>query len=223
MSEEQKNNEKPKPRTSILAVGSIIVVLFGFFLLPWFLPIGLAGILLSAFALWKIRKSNRLLRGTVWAITGIVLSTIYFFAALMLCVVRPLAQKMLCDTSISGLGRAMMLYSSDYNDRYPTPDKWCDLLKESGYTPEKYFVCLAHHREQRCSYAINPDCQPNSPNDVVLLFETKGGWNKFGGVELISADNHKGKGAMVVFNNGYVEFVKPKDFNDLKWKADVNQ
>ena len=69
----------------------------------------------------------------------------------------------------------------------------------------------------RCHYAINPNCEPNSPKDTVLVFEAKGGWNKFGGPELLTFENHKG-GANVGFNDGHVEFVKPEDVNKLKWK-----
>ena len=69
-----------------------------------------------------------------------------------------------------------------------------------------------------CTYAINPNCEPNSPNDIVLLFETKGGWNQQGGPELLTFDNHKGKGANVLFNDGHVEFVKPDEVGKLRWK-----
>jgi prepilin-type processing-associated H-X9-DG protein/prepilin-type N-terminal cleavage/methylation domain-containing protein len=69
-------------------------------------------------------------------------------------------------------------------------------------------------------FAINPNAEPNSPANVVLLFSTKGGWNQSGGPELLTFDNHRGRGANVLFNDGHVEFVKPEDAGKLKWKAE---
>jgi prepilin-type processing-associated H-X9-DG protein len=70
---------------------------------------------------------------------------------------------------------------------------------------------------------MNPDCEPNSPADLVLLFETKGGWNQYGGPELLTLDNHKGEGANVLFNDGHVKFIKPDEVGKLKWKAEPNE
>jgi prepilin-type processing-associated H-X9-DG protein len=72
----------------------------------------------------------------------------------------------------------------------------------------------------RCHYAINPNCEPNSPGDVMLLFETKGGWNQFGGAEMRAFENHKGKGCNVLFNDGQVKFVPPEWSMELKWEKD---
>jgi prepilin-type processing-associated H-X9-DG protein len=52
-----------------------------------------------------------------------------------------------------------------------------------------------------------------------LLFETKGG-NQFGGPELLSFGNHKGKGCNILFNDGHVEFVKKEQLGQLKWKVE---
>jgi prepilin-type processing-associated H-X9-DG protein len=73
---------------------------------------------------------------------------------------------------------------------------------------------------KRGYYAINPNCEPNSPNNIVLLFETKGGWNQFGGPEILTTDWHRKKGCNVLFNDGHVEFVKPNKIGKLKWKAE---
>jgi hypothetical protein len=39
---------------------------------------------------------------------------------------------------------------------------------------------------------------------LVLLFETKGGWNQYGGPELLSTKNHKGDGCHVLINDSHV-------------------
>jgi len=129
----------------------------------------------------------------------------------------------------------MLIYAYDY-DEYPTPGKWCDLLLEQRkrgrgevdikdfvcptvyvYRPLKYF--LPSPRKGRCYYVINPDCNPDSPPDTVLLFESKVGWNQFGGPELLTTENHNGDGCNVLFNDYHADFVGMKYLDKLKWKA----
>lgn len=71
-----------------------------------------------------------------------------------------------------------------------------------------------------CHYAINPDCTPSSPNDVVLLFGTEAGWNQHGGPEIMKFDHLKGRKSIVLRNDGLVRFIKPKDVGKLKWKVE---
>lgn len=137
-----------------------------------------------------------------------------------------------CRANLHTLKIALEIYSSVYQGKYPTADKWCDLLKD--YYLENHLVCPSQEREgERCSYAINPYCEPNSSPDTVLLFETKGGWNQFGGIEIISTDNHpyekdrfwgyKIRGCNILFNDGSVRFVREEEFPKLKWKPDEAQ
>jgi prepilin-type processing-associated H-X9-DG protein len=65
---------------------------------------------------------------------------------------------------------------------------------------------------------MNPDCEPNSPGDVVLLFDTQPGWNQHGGAELLAPENHRGKNCNILFNDGTVKFIKKKHFDHLRWK-----
>ena len=127
-----------------------------------------------------------------------------------------------CSTNLKGLGIAMLIYANDFDDKYPTAEKWCDLLVEYYEVTEKEFRCPGN-KKGKCSYAINPNCEPNSPNDVVLLFETTGGWNQFGGPEILTTENHKGKGCNVLFNDYHVEFVKPERLGELKWKVEESE
>ncbi len=125
-----------------------------------------------------------------------------------------------CMANISGLGKSMLIYGHENDGKYPTVSKWCDLLVEHGDAYGKTFVCKGARKkgeEGRCHYAINPNCEPNSPKDVVLLFETKGGWNQFGGAELLTTENHKGDGCNILFNDGRVEFIRPEEIGQLNW------
>lgn len=74
------------------------------------------------------------------------------------------------------------------------------------------------------NYALNPNAEPNSPPDTVLLFETKMGWNQFGGPELVSVKHHlfiyEKEGCNILFNDGSVKFIKPQDVSKLNWGKD---
>lgn len=117
------------------------------------------------------------------------------------------------------LGFALAIYSSENDERYPAADKWCDLLLLSEDVTKRDFICPAAKKDL-CHYAINPNCEPNSPPDIVLLFESKPGWNQFGGPELLAPENHRGKGCNVLFNDFHVWFVRTEEFEKLNWKAD---
>ncbi|HUW18982.1 MAG TPA: prepilin-type N-terminal cleavage/methylation domain-containing protein [Sedimentisphaerales bacterium] len=114
------------------------------------------------------------------------------------------------------LRRAMDVYANGHDHHFPSPDKWCDLLLEYTDVDEKQFRCPAQKRG-RCHYAMNPNAEPNSPGDVVLLFETKGGWNQSGGPEILSTKNHWLSGCNVRFVDGHGEWVKAEDIGRLNW------
>ena len=70
-----------------------------------------------------------------------------------------------------------------------------------------------------CYYAMNPFCEPNSPSETVLLFETKASWNQHGGPELFTFDNHNPRGGCVLLNDGTVKFIRTKEeLQQLRWK-----
>ncbi|MGB2807142.1 MAG: hypothetical protein WBC22_05355 [Sedimentisphaerales bacterium] len=165
--------------------------------------------------------------------------------------------RILCASNLSKLGKALQLYANDYDGRYPSADRWCDLLvkyksvnkrklicksadsgmysttdpiDEVNFAPEAVFHYeyndvngqhLFAYSVEWCHYAINTNARPNSPGDMVLLFETRRGWNQFGGPEILSDENHLDedrKGCNVLFNDGNVKFIKPKNLKKLKFK-----
>jgi hypothetical protein len=126
---------------------------------------------------------------------------------------------LICSMNTSGLGKVLEVYANDYDGEYPTADRWCDLLVQLDYVNEEPFCCPGNYRA-RSSYAINPNCEPNSPSDVVLLFETKGGWNQSGGPELLTTENHKGTGCHICFNDTYPKFIETHKLGNLKWKPE---
>jgi hypothetical protein len=120
------------------------------------------------------------------------------------------------------LGKAIMLYAADFNDSLPAGDQWCDLLAEHASATSRLFIC-PHSRiaEGQSSYAMNANVigwkQDKLPRDVVLLFESKPGWNQVGGPELLAPENHAGEGCNILFGDKGVKFVKRDQLTTLRW------
>jgi prepilin-type processing-associated H-X9-DG protein len=53
--------------------------------------------------------------------------------------------------------------------------------------------------------------------DVVLLFETKDGWNQAGGAEIVSTEHHDGEGCNVAYVDTHVMFENTKRLSELQW------
>ena len=226
--DEQENNEKSKiSKTSVLAIISLILPLIAFALALLTKTIG-ATLILLIISLFlaviaglielfksKTKRSFNPLAGLAPAINTI-LFLLFLSGISQVRTSKPPPPH--CALHLRSLSIAMLMYAQDNNDIYPPADKWCDSLLINGYVQENgnLFRC-GRDRVGPCSYAMNPYCEPNSPSDTVLLFESKPGWNQSGGPELLNFDNHRG-GCNVVFNDGRIEFVKPKDANNLKWK-----
>ena len=238
-----------KLRTSKLAVISPVLSILGFCIYLHFVTLeesvrsvlgvliwqsfATVGIVFGAVALGKIRKGNGRIADRVSATLGIVMAGISFTFLFVCLIVTPAKRPppiSICGSHLHRLGIVMRLYANDFDGKYPTSDKWCDLLVENyderHYVDAKTFICKSALRggdKNRCHYAINPKAEPNSPPDMVLLFETKGGWNQFGGPEILTTENHKGKGCNVLFNKGRVEFVKPERLGELKWEVEESK
>jgi hypothetical protein len=136
--------------------------------------------------------------------------------------VRAAVHKMICVMNMSRLDRSMLLYANDYQDKFPSSSKWCDLLIEHTDVKPKLFKCPGAS-EGQSNYAMNINVEKlgtKSPPDMVVLFETKPGWNQSGGPEILSTENHNGEGCTIVFIDGHIDFVKTKDLNKLKWTAE---
>ncbi len=127
---------------------------------------------------------------------------------------RSRAYRIICMSNLKMLGVGLSQYASDYGNKYPPAATWCDLLAD-GIVQEESFHCRAGDRKCRCDYALNPNADPCGAPDVVLLFESCGGWNLSGGPELLTTERHKG--CSVLFVDGSVIFVKPEEIAGLKW------
>ena len=139
--------------------------------------------------------------------------------------IQPLRLRRDCRHNIGRLLTAGPLYRGKVSS-YPEPNEWCDvILRDRGNTSyvseermREAFKCPCVS-ESKCNYAMNPNCEPNSPDDMVLLFETNDGWNQHGGPELFSFDNHDPQGGCVLLNDGTVKFIRSKEeLQSLRWE-----
>lgn len=200
----------------------------------------LVALILGIIAIIKIRKSRGTLKGLVKAIAGIVLAVMFLSVWIpeQILYDHPSRRRwtlLTSGTRLAGLGKAMWIYAGENDGKFPTPDKWCDLLLEGDYVVADWFVrprlilyrpIVGGHmlvwppgKRGRCDYAMNPNCESiSSPPEMVLLFESKGGWNQFGGPELLAPENHEGRGCNILFNDGHVSFEFTEGFGELKWK-----
>jgi prepilin-type processing-associated H-X9-DG protein len=226
----------PDARTSKLAVASLVLAILS---IPTFFITAVPAIIFGIVGLVKIEKSQGRLKGKGFAIAGIAAPATVIPIALMMAIMLPalagaraMAQRTMCSANLKQLGLAMHTYAAVNDGKYPPADKWCDLLIKYADVNERTFRCVGAFGysgtrccrviagQKLCSYALNKNIEKldaNAPSDMVLLFETRPGWNQFGGPEILSTDNHRGEGCNILFNDGHVAFVKTKDLNDLKW------
>lgn len=155
---------------------------------------------------------------------------------------NPTAKRFRCARALRNLWGGLYMYAQDRTGHLPDPNRWCDVTKgsfvgdiwnisecsgyfdpcENGYSinPEcegkdpslvrSWGIC------QR-KYAMNPNCRPDSPPDTVLLFESKPGWNQFGGPEILDANHHQPSGCNILFKDGSIRFIRKEDLYKLKW------
>ncbi len=145
--------------------------------------------------------------------------------------IRNFDYRLSCATNLRNLWYRLRFYNIFEGERqknpsimskkiYPGSAIWCaSLYHYKTYSLQgDIFICPSA-KKGACHYAMNPNCKPDSTSDMVLLFETKAGWNQHGGPELFTFDNHDPTGGCVLFNDGSVKFIRTKgELNNLRWK-----
>ncbi len=111
---------------------------------------------------------------------------------------------------------------SEENNKYPSAEIWCDLILP--YMSEDIKRIFTSTKKINTNIALNPNAKPDSPDNVVLLFECIGpSWNAYGQSELLVQKTRNGKhGCHVVFNDGQIEFIKPDQVKNLNWGNNEN-
>jgi len=195
----------------------VLQVFLGLMLTPISFLLLIAPVL-GILAFIEIIMSRGLRKGYILATLGILM----FVPASMwgprraLARVRAESSIIICQRTMMKLGEAMRAYSNNHNNRYPEANRWCDLVLEYVDVNDMDMGFFTYGDKMN-HYAMNPNVKPSSPIDIVVLFETKSGWNQFGGPELLTTEHHQGFGCNILFNDGHVEFIKPKRFGDIRW------
>lgn len=219
-------------KTSSFAIISLVLGILGFFTAGF---TSLAGLIFGIVGINSIKKSAGQLKGDGVAAAGIAFSAagmiillIIMLAAIVIPQMGKLGEggrRIICGNNLKQLGFVMRAYANDNKGLYPTCSQWCDLLVEKERFDSKIFKCAGDKSQWRSSYAMNTNIESlgsSAGADMVLLFETKGGWNQCGGAEIMSTYNHKEEGCNILFNDGTVEFIKTQDLENLRWTADQN-
>jgi hypothetical protein len=117
------------------------------------------------------------------------------------------------------LGEAMAAYSRAHDGKYPTPEKWCDVLMTEAENLPPGSLRYLRGKTGHCHLAMNPLADPCSAPEVVLLFECHEGWNQCGGPEMLVLRHQHGRSCAVLFGNGHVEFIEAEKVPLLRWEG----
>ncbi len=221
--------ELPASKTSRLAIASLVLAILSPFT---FYFTAIPAIIMGIVVLVKIPQSRGQLKGTGLAISAIALPVVLVVlvpvVACLMGMLMPAISKAkenalqtVCIKNMLGLGKAMHSYANDYDDKFPTHTKWCDLLIKYEEVPPERFRCKGAPQQDGCNYAMNKNMENvdrgSASPDMVLVFESNPGWNQSGGPELLTTDNHRGDGCNVLFVDGHVEFIKKQNLDELNW------
>ncbi len=215
----------PRPKTSALAVTSLVLAVLGLF------SCGIAafvGLILGIIAIVKIRNSEGRLTGFGLGLAGIIISAVFMimipiFAAMLLPALVAAKERALTITCVNNekmLALAVRMYAGDHNNQLPHAATWCDDIK-ADVGLDKTFKCLAAKSTSRCDYAFNAkldglDANKIAPN-TVMLFEADGGWDANGGPEMMIGKPRHARIYVVAFADGSVQQLRESQLSVLRW------
>lgn len=230
MNETENNTQLQKPKTSKLAIGALLLGVGSLCTLGMVEPhhgltasyiyallvlraSAIGALVVGTIAIMVISiRGSAVLKGRAFAIVGMTAAVVSLILGRLGLAPRPASPSpgRVCGTNLSVLGKALHIYAGDYDDQYPTADKWCDLLVAYIDVSPKQFVCKGSDAKiGESSYAFNKNLigkrPAEVPPDVVLLFETNFGKNPAGRQELLGN------------RDWYKELSSRGDRWDLKW------
>lgn len=137
--------------------------------------------------------------------------------------IRYYARSYISLKNFNWLKQTLQKYAKENEGKLPPSINWCDtLIAFEPNVPSEFMMGAGVPSKGRIRYGLNKNLENHRladlPSDVVLLFETIPGNNPVGAHESITADNHYGKGCIVLFGDLHLGFVKSEDFNDLRWE-----
>jgi prepilin-type processing-associated H-X9-DG protein len=217
----------------------ISIIVRSWFLITFFMSV--VATICGLISLIYIQFKRSILKGTARAFMGFAFGISYcvifcFSVHTYYVYLRPKMTKFQCMTNLDSIHKSILMYATDFDYKYPPKDKWCDLLIKHTRINKREFICAgSKSKTGQSSYAINENAitlepsimrgteEPNTPPDIVLLFESELGWNQYGGPELLTFKNHGGKGCNILFTDGRSKFIKSEETTKLKWNPDEDQ
>ena len=203
----QMNQAVPtQPKTSGLAIASLVLGIASIPLCGLGIIMAIIGLILGCIAISKINRQPDQLTGKGLAIGGITTSIVGLVLGLLLLIsilmpalgrTRVLARRVQCSAQLSNIGKAMALYSNEYNDQFPPT---LELLTETMDVAPKNLVCPdSGDQEGQCSYIYRGnDLTAASQADMILAYD--------------KYNNHKGENRNVLFVGYNVERINEEDF-----------
>jgi len=161
-------------------------------------------------------------------IVGMVIVFIVVLSVLLLLIFEPYiryeaggGRLSACQSNLRNCGLAIKDYSEKNQGRLPLYSNWCDVFFDELFVSPKSFICPGA-KNKSYSYALNKNVVglDKIPDDIVILFDSKPGWNQIGGPELLAPENHGGKGCNILFGNFEVKFIEKEKFGELKWNIE---
>jgi hypothetical protein len=124
------------------------------------------------------------------------------------------------DLRCAGAQKGRCHYALNPNAEPISRYKDLDTYLESYYYDKKRqkHLNVQEYMYWRATYDAECSNKKGVLPKMVLLFETKAGWNQSGEDELLTTENHEGKGCNILFNNGRVQFVPKERLGDLRWR-----
>lgn len=213
------------PRTSGLAIASLVLGILGLFLCVT-APIGL---ILGIIAITQINRDPERITGRALAIAGVIVSGIIMFFSIFLAAIlfpvfqkaRERAQQSQCLNNVKQLSVSMQMYLSDWRDAYPPTGRWNEAV--SPYYRRSEILVCPRVKPAEPSYAMNDRLAGRLARDVkyaastVSLFESVPGPNRAGGPELLPAPPRHSSGHSVGYVDGHAETRRTEELNKEYW------
>jgi len=151
-----------------------------------------------------------------------VVFLIYVFLQVVFPIIHreSMGDERLCQTHLKSISNAMKEYASTHGGKLLLSLNWGDILREECFLSPNDFTCPGSNSKE-ATYAMNKNVigLEKIPDDIVLLFDSKPGWNLTGGHELLAPENHNGKGCNILFGDFEVRFIEKDKLVELEWEV----
>lgn len=215
----------PQPKTSGMAITSLVLGTLGFFSCG---ITALVGLILGIIAMVKVKNSQGHLKGGGLALAGTIVSGIFLllipiFVAMLLPAVaaaKQRAEAISCVNNEQQLAMTIRIYSGNHTNQFPPAATWCDAIKDDVESTIP-FKCVAANANSRCDYAFNAKLDGMDESKVnprtVMLFESNAGWNANGGPDLMIKSPRHAQVFVVTYVDGSVHQLHQSQLGTLRW------